>query len=232
MSEPPAPPPSIPSQPQPPLKLAIIGSAGRTPEERRRLTSPLLPTIWCSAIGAYLREKKIPRSRVHLVSGGSAFADQVAVQLYLDWNTPGDPLGDAPFAGLTLHLPVPFDLDSQRFAGDRGTAAQLNNLHENQQRLQGTQSLQELARVMRKPGVTVVVHDGFLARDRAIAREADILIAFSGNDGIAPKEGSGTEYTWRHTPKSCTKVCFRLPLAPDELRSGDGLGLCLASHPG
>lgn len=198
---------------QPLIKLAVIGSAARTFEDRRVLHQRYSTYPWVTEVIRLLRERALDPSQVLLVSGGSAFADQVAVECFL-MDHPFLPEG-APFAGLLLHLPCPFDPTLKRFVGPRRYADALNELHDDFERTQGTSSLERLAEAIQRPNCKVVVHPGgFLDRDRAIA-EAHYMIAFSGSDGVAPTKGSGTEFTWRHAPATCVKKCIRIHF-PDE----------------
>lgn len=107
--------------------------------------------------------------------------------------------------------PCPFDPTTKRFVGNRSVATALNVLHDNFERTQGISSLERLAEAIQRPNCKVVIHPGgFLDRDKAIAADADYMIAFSGSDGQAPTKGSGTEFTWRHAPKKCVKKCVRI----------------------
>jgi hypothetical protein len=170
-----------PHAPHPkPRRLAIIGTAGR--DESRPMTAALWRWMVADA-----------KSRVRpddiAVSGGAAWADHLAVRLFLD--------GDV--AGLTLHLPAPFR--DGRFEGDPGTSgARTNELHARFSHATGIDSLAELALAIAKgaraseqpvaPGSV-----GNLARNRLVAREADAALAYTFGRGVVPAEG-GTKDTW------------------------------------
>lgn len=111
-------------------RVAIIGSAGRhsaasewTPQHFRAM---------CDATLACIRQRfQLQTTQVVLVSGGSAWADHVAVRLFLDGLTAGDDDDDedasvslaAPFAGLQLYLPCTVQPTSPTSSGlTRGAA--------------------------------------------------------------------------------------------------------------
>ena len=91
--------------------VAIIGTAGRRADAQRLSFAHF--TSMVSTARAIIRQVlQLSPSQVHLVSGGSSYADHVAVVLYLESvlgqaETTADAVSET-FAGLTLHLPAPF----------------------------------------------------------------------------------------------------------------------------
>lgn len=153
--------------------VAIIGSCGRTggrfdkthfdrmvKEAHRILTEELKLEHW------------------HLVSGGAAWSDHVAVALFLKG------LGDS----LTLHLPC-------KLYRGKLTDGQSDRLHRSFSWTSGRDSIAELNRVAEMPKVTVKEWKGYRERNDQIAKAAMVVIAFSWSDGPGPESG-GTKYTW------------------------------------
>src|SRR5580765_5330998 len=100
------------------IRLGIIGTAGRKPEELKLLTKEHM--VWMADnVRSYIKEiLKTTPDKVVLVSGGSAWADHVAVQLYLE----------KEFGGLELYLPSKYDAKHQRYVNTH-EGRTLNLLH-------------------------------------------------------------------------------------------------------
>lgn len=162
--------------------LAVIGTAGRGPDAQLltaahwRMMTCVAQTVACTL------------GTDHLVSGGSAWADAVAVDLYL---------ADHAHA-LTLHLPTSFKTyeaggDAPHFVYT-GPGARLNELHEAHSRVVGFRTLREIERAIAKGATVHVNPEGFLARNADVAKAATSVLAFTfgpvGNEG-------GTAHTWR-----------------------------------
>src|SRR6516162_5189861 len=88
------------------VRVAIIGTAGRG-ADGLRMNKELFFNM-CAVTKNCLSEWKLNPQRVHLVSGGAAWADHVAVRLFLDGLDFDDDKKEERFAGLTLWLPCPF----------------------------------------------------------------------------------------------------------------------------
>lgn len=162
--------------------LAIIGSAGRgqdaslLTEAHWRMMCIIGQTVACT-LGA-----------TRLVSGGSAWADAVAIQLYLDGHV----------EGLTLHLPCAFQMDQNdatwHFDRDTQEGRRLNQLHSAFSGVTDTDPWCDIARAISK-GAETTVSRGFHARNRLVAKDAGALLAFTFGE---VRGESGTGYTWRH----------------------------------
>lgn len=206
------------------MRVAIVGSAGRLDDADR-----MRPELWRSMVErarGWVRAVASGASSVELVSGGSAFADHLAVRLLLD--------GQA--RGLTLHLPAAFDREARRFAGDASSpGTRLNALHQAFARATGTPSLDELAEAIgRRASVACHTHAGFDARNRAIAGDCDVLLAFTfgaascdvrpGRRGWQDAAGAGlksggTARTWEAPGRARRKIHVSLAtLAADVAR--------------
>lgn len=131
-------------------------------------------------------------SEMTLISGGSAWCDHLAVWFYLTGKV----------KSLELHLPSKFDMETERFAGDR-CGKTLNSLHKN---MKGD-TLGEVADAIGK-GAKVTVHKGFYSRNKALAKSCDMLMAVSV-DGVDKPSSAGTRMTWNFCEqmyKKCSLV--------------------------
>lgn len=177
------------------VRVAIVGFAGgHVPEQcRRYLNALLFAQMVARAEEIITRDWGLQWTRVHLISGGAAWADHVAVALFLAH----------PDATLTVHAPAQWDattgrfLDNGRGADWKTNPAHLTNaLHERFAAKTGRQAFLEL-RDAHSLGASINATDkaGFHARNNAIAAQADRMMAFSWSDGAEPTDG-GTRYTW------------------------------------
>lgn len=168
-------------------RVAIIGTAGRDKDKTAQMTK----AMW-GAMLADAKSKLQPGDS--LVSGGAAWADHLAVRLFLD--------GAAK--GLVLHLPAPLG-DDGRFVGpgiDQGgsAASAANYYHQLFQRSTGVDGFKDIAEAIRR-GATVTVepeapgYGAMNARNRKVAFGCDAVIAYTWGQGDEPADG-GTKQTW------------------------------------
>jgi hypothetical protein len=171
--------------------VGIIGSAGRK-SDQDRLTVPVYELIR-EALRAELA--RLPRPW-DLVSGGAAWCDHVAVDLFLS--------GEAD--SLTLHLPAAFILDSNCFVrscfdgrSDAGrTADHYHRLFSKKLLAAGKESsFFDLAAAITE-GARVFVYGGFHARNIPVGK-VDVLLAATFGRGAVPADG-GTAHTWANSP--------------------------------
>lgn len=160
------------------MKLAVIGTAGRD-------KSGLSIELW-QAMFADLKGRI--EFNDHLVSGGAAWADHLAVTAYMAG------LVD----NLTLHLPAPFD--GTRFIGpSKSAASAANYYHDNFSRIIGVDTLRELGMVI-AGGAHVTFepysqgYGSMFNRNKKVAR-ADKMVAYTWGIGDVPADG-GTKDTW------------------------------------
>lgn len=153
--------------------VAIIGSCGRT---GGRFDKTHFDRMVSEARRILTEELKL--ERWHLVSGGAAWSDHVAVALFLQG------LGDS----LTLHLPC-------KLEKSRLTDSQSDRLHRAFSWTSGRDSIAELNKVAETPKATVKTWRSYRERNDQIAKAAMIVIAFSWSNGNEPDSG-GTKYTW------------------------------------
>ncbi len=139
-----------------------------------------------------------PHEDYRLVSGAAAWADHVAVSLFL--------LGEARF--LTLHLPCKFYPEHYMFGcddvnnrvGDDRTFATSNHYHSifsdiNWREEGQLQSRKEIADAL-ETGAQFTVSKGFFSRNTLVARDADYMIALTFGTGAKLKDG-GTADTMK-----------------------------------
>ena len=98
------------------IKVAIIGAAGRR-GDAHRLTAAHFTSMVNTARCIVRQVLGLSPSQVHLVSGGSSYADHVAVVLYVQSvmeqaQEEGTASDTEAYAGLTLHLPASFHASS------------------------------------------------------------------------------------------------------------------------
>lgn len=162
------------------MKLAIIGTAGR--KEDADLLSQAHWRMMC-VIG---RTVAVTKGATELISGGAAFSDHVAVQLFLD--------DDVKL--LSLHLPAelrPSGFTSTSDPYDAGRVA--NHYHREFSKKVGIDSITQLNQAVGAGAKVSVNLGGFKARNTDVANSADVLLAFTFGKGERLKE-SGTKDTW------------------------------------
>lgn len=182
------------------LVVGIIGTAGRG-EDGDRMT-----------LGLFTRMVDFARAWINvpgvkLVSGGAAWADHVAVRLFLTDCT------DA----LTLHLPASWDwerggflnAESNRSGRDPDPARTATYYHTRFSRVIGVDTLAELEQARRK-GAVLIPHAGFHMRNRAVARDATALLAFTWGLSLEEPKDGGTKHTW---DCAAGKIREHVPLA-------------------
>ena len=187
-------------------RVAIIGTAGRG-EDAARMTAKVFDAM-VARTGQALAEWKLAPAQVHLVSGGAAWADHVAVRLFL-----GKDQTESAFAGLTLHLPCAFDhkagraLDTGRADWRTNPGRSMNQYHAAFTRAVKSDTLREITAAQKAGAELVTTYRGFHERNGAVAA-SDYVIAFTWGAGATPKDG-GTADTWA---KARRAVRIHVPL--------------------
>jgi DNA helicase-2/ATP-dependent DNA helicase PcrA len=165
-------------------RVAVIGTAGRGKEQAHLLTADLWDTMLEHARGQV-------RGNDHLVSGGAAWADHLAVELYLERRV----------AGLTLHLPAPLDARG-RFIGEFGTSGgAANHYHERFRQCTGIDGLTRIKQALARGAQHTVQpaasgYSAMNARNSLVASECDTLLAYTWAEAGCPADG-GTLHTWQ-----------------------------------
>jgi hypothetical protein len=165
--------------------LAIIGTAGRQTDQAR-LTGAMMEQMVAQAQAHIEKLRANGHAITTAVSGGAAYADHVAVRLFLKGTVPQ----------LVLHLPAPFEGGRFRDTGLRDAAKNpggtANYYHGLFREKTGTDSLAELGTAIAM-GARVTVSSGFFARNALVA-EADACVAMTFGAGPVCKDG-GTANT-------------------------------------
>lgn len=173
------------------MRVAIIGTAGRDRFQ------PMSRALWAWMVAD-------ARSRLggclDLVSGGAAWADHVAVALFLQ--------GAA--RSLTLHLPAP--IHEGGFDGPPNSAGSAANFyHEKFSRTIGEDTIGQIRRAFAFGATASMepVAPGYAAmfnRNKKVA-QCDGMLAYTFGRGVAPDDG-GTKNTW----DQCRGLRVHVPL--------------------
>ena len=162
-------------------KIAIIGTAGRDKSK------PMTHRLWNWMV-ADAKSRTGPSD--HLVSGGAAWADHLAVTLFLEGHV----------KELTLHLPAP--LVNGRFIGPYKSAASAANFyHDRFSNEIETGTIGEIELATTKEhcyGTFEPAAEGYAAmfnRNKKVAEAADLLLAYTFGEFKEPAAG-GTKDTW------------------------------------
>lgn len=191
------------------LKVSIIGTAGRDKK------NPLPKHMFGWMVDRALEEIKdlgVSTNGIHLVSGGAAWADHVAVELFLT--------SDLEFPQLTLHMPCEWNHQWHEFLDNGGKtwktnpAKTCNYYHKQFKRITGKKSLSELEKVRCMKGVTFDHSEfGLMPRNNRVA-QSDIIIAFTRCSSGEPLKGSGTKKTWDLAPSTTKKIHVDISRCP------------------
>jgi DNA helicase-2/ATP-dependent DNA helicase PcrA len=171
-------------------RLAIIGTAGRDKDK------PMTAALWDSMI---LDAGKRVRPTDTLVSGGAAWADHVAVKLFLS--------GAAK--SLVLHLPAKI-VDGKFMGAERNSAGSAANYYHGLfKRITGVDGLREIETAIARGAQVTFEPDApgygaMYARNKKVAEGSDAVLAYTFGDGDVPTDG-GTKNTW-DVAKSTDKV--------------------------
>lgn len=172
--------------------VAVIGTAGRD------RNSPLSQSLWLAMCNDVMMRLQMDD---HVVSGGAAWADHLAVYAY----------SNGAVEALTLHLPAPLIRNAHgrvmyqelEGANVKTHAARIANYyHRRFSEIVGYDTLEELFEICQDPYVTVTEEPtspgmgAFFARNKRIAELANAVLAYTFDEGDAPTSG-GTADTWR-----------------------------------
>ncbi len=206
-----------------PVTVAIVGTAGRK-SDGSRMNASLFRRMCATALDIIRTEWKLTPPDVRLVSGGAAWSDHVAVQLYLEGvadalcpvPTPvpvaasaaaasGDPKinidSHAPFAGLTVHLPCAFETKSKLpSAVDTGSVdwrsnpGRLMNLYHQQFTAKMGRSTMAELVTAQHLGAILDTSHHGFHKRNKSVASSDYMIAFSW--GHEELKDGGTKFTW------------------------------------
>lgn len=160
--------------------VAVIGTAGRDKNQ------PMTAQLWDSMIAD---AKLHVRPADTLVSGGAAWADHIAVRLFLDGTV----------KHLVLHLPAPLIMG--QFSGpDKSAASAANFYHDKFTRVTGVNARAEIGEALLK-GATITEqpessgYAAMFARNALVAKGAESVLAYTFGPDAVPADG-GTKDTW------------------------------------
>jgi DNA helicase-2/ATP-dependent DNA helicase PcrA len=165
-------------------RVAVIGTAGRDKEHAHLLSADLWDAMLEHARGQV-------RIDDHLISGGAAWADHLAVELFLEGRV----------AGLTLHLPAPLS-DRGRFVGEFGSSGGVANYYH--ERFRQCTGIDGLARIRQALGrgahhttqTAAPGYEAMKARNKLVASQCNTLLAYTWSQDGGPADG-GTAQTWQ-----------------------------------
>jgi hypothetical protein len=162
--------------------LAIIGTAGRG-EDIKKLT----PDLWKRA-KRLIYDFIVKDQTESLISGGAAWADHLAVQLY----------NKNLVRYLVLALPCKFDMENCQFVeeGFRSCGNTANYYHKKFSKVMGVESLPQIKQAIDNDA-EVYNGSGFLERNLVVAKRANDCLAITFGDGPQLKDG-GTAHTMRN----------------------------------
>ena len=184
------------------MRTSIIGTAGRK-DDAPRMSKELYGRMY----------RKLLEDGFHptLVSGGAAWADHLAVSLFL--------AGKAEH--LILHLPAKWIGGGYEITRDGHTA---NYYHTQFSKVVGASTLGGIDRAIAQ-GAEIHIHDGFLARNMKVAASEDIrAFTFGTKSSLWNGEGKrpsafeaglkngGTSHTWDRASAAKKMVHYCLPL--------------------
>lgn len=173
--------------------FAIIGTAGRE-DDGKRLTKNHFEAMYECGRGILEQINKSNYPVDTVVSGGAAFADHVAVRLFLNKEVPK----------LRLYLPCKWNESNRRYdetpltqkEREKGysTGGIANSYHDKFTKKVGFNSLTDIFLAIEK-GAEIYVCNGFFARNAKVA-ESDIILAMTFGDKEWLKDG-GTAHCMR-----------------------------------
>ncbi len=180
------------------LTIGIIGFAD-VKDDRLDIQSHLNKSLFDLMLENAIRQIKFFKNKfqaehVKFVSGGAAWSDHIAVSLYLQ---------NPKLYSLTLYLPSEFDKNqfSEKNRDRFGYVS--NRLHKKFSELIESNSLKMIAEA-RDQGAIIRVIPGFLNRNTYVARESNVLLAYTWGKGKSPDDG-GTRDTW-YKAKDTTRL--------------------------
>ncbi len=186
------------------VKVAIVGSAGRN-NDGAKMSRELFDCMVTRTEKEITDILKLQKSKIVLVSGGSAWTDHVAVKLWLDSISGAVNIDDA-YNSLELYLPCSYtacntngNCTRMRFDPNSDEGKTLNKLHTQFSTRMGD-GFDSFADILcaKELGATVnTQYVGFHARNKQVAK-VDHLIAFTWGDSVDKPEGGGTLHTWNH----------------------------------
>jgi hypothetical protein len=179
--------------------VSIIGTAGRK-SDANKLNAELFAKMVVQAKQTIETTWGLFPENVELVSGGAAWADHVAVRLFLN----------NPEYRIRLELPAAWeenqfaDSGTKDWKQNHGRVA--NHYHSEFEKKSGIHSLEDIQVAKERDAVLNAHTKGFFARN-AIVAKSEYLIAFTFGKNSQPPKDSGTLHTWK-LAKAANKIHF------------------------
>jgi hypothetical protein len=179
------------------MHVSIVGTAGRKEDGQKMSRELYFKMVKRAESMLYtLCKGGDPIETIDLISGGAAWADHIAVSLYLM----------EVARSLTLYLPCHFN-PSDGYVGfeptgpeseEKETARIANYYHDMFSKKMGRDTRQGIANAYLKGAKLQVIDGGFKTRNLLVGK-CDVLMAFTwGEDEYQPKDG-GTLHTWKNS---------------------------------
>jgi hypothetical protein len=175
-------------------KLGVIGTAGRN-DDLKKLDSD----TWKFMKSSVAKLVETTGCDI-LVSGGAAWSDHLAVDLYLK---------NSAHLGVNLHLPCTFS--EGQFDPTHPCGKVLNRHHKNFSEKLGVDTLLQIGEAI-SLGSNVTVSDSFMDRNTKIAKDSDVLLAFTYGNGKDLKKGGTHDTFEKFISKDDRGLAFHLNL--------------------
>lgn len=173
-------------------KISIVGAAGRK-EDFAKLTQAKYKEMY-GITHKYIADS-FSKTPICLVSGGAAFADHLAVLIFLD---------NSSFT-LKLYLPCEYDLEKERYVdtgifdwaiNPGGTANYYHRKFSNAIYANKFHSLKQIGSAI-KAGAEVEIINGFMNRNSAVA-QSEYLLAFTFGNRSVVKDGGTHDCVFKY----------------------------------
>lgn len=176
------------------MRVSIIGTSGRSADPRSPELNLELYFKMFSRAEQLLNT--LPEKQIQLISGGAAWADHLAVSLFLTGR----------YGGLKLYCPAPFENGQFKDTGVvdwiRNPGGTLNYYHRLFSQKVGVSTLSQIGEAVSRGAVIDFSCSSFHQRNGEVAK-SEIVLAFTwGKD--EPKSG-GTGDTWKKIPTTSSK---------------------------
>jgi hypothetical protein len=173
------------------IDVSIIGTASGKGKYEALMTQKTWDFM-CTTAENHINKLTSDWSNVHIVSGGAAWSDHVAVHLFLKY----------PKSSLTLHFPCKWNSSKKQFedngkyhwAANPGRTANL--FHFRFGRIIGTETLPQIQKAIDNGAIIVDNYVGFHDRNLSVGKSSH-LIAFTASKSDQPTDG-GTFHTWEN----------------------------------
>jgi len=170
--------------------IAIIGTAGRK-EDGKKLTKQMWDEMFVMASTMVAKFSLNDASTV--LSGGAAWADHLAVKIYLNGNS----------SGLKLHLPAAWDSELNCYVekGGKMDAGRTSNYYHGLfSNVIEVDTLRQISDTI-DMGAEIRVGKGFFDRNALVAKDATHLIAFTFGEEAELKDGGTANTTAAYLKK-------------------------------